>query len=937
MEINNTAIVMIYKGELSNDFNILNEYNIVIITEIISLETAETLNQYCRMKKIGFIYTSQLGLSSFLFTDFGEDFIIEDMSLLEPDKYYIKSISNSCPGIVTIDPIENNLTKEKNFLKIGTGDFISFREVKGMTELNDTPPRPVRVIDKIKFTIEDTTKFQEFTGSGIAEEIKVPRPGIFKPLSEAINVIYYEDVIEEYLNEDTVGINCRTSSDLMNDDVFWNMGNTKKMNSNNIIEEEKKESIPWIKMFYEEFRNESLKSFVNEKMHLAFLTIHEFFNIHQDLPGYNNIKDINECINISLKILSKAKDEGYKWAVNLQKIDKPFLENIYKYSRFNYTPFTNFFGGIVSEEILKFTGILKPSSQWVYFNFYSLLNPSLINSIPINKDNKEENKDNENSDKDIDIVDMNIFNSFNIKLTSELKKINILIIGLNDVAYEILKIFIMLNILNTKDNKIIIISTEDYEIKEKLKDLTNYDKNKNINIIKENINNIINLEEKDWWNKSEIIIDTLNYDYYSKEKFIIIEKAQKNNKKLITINAKKYNACSELILPQNNTKKELCLYKEEETPKGNDNSNNNNNIIIKDDDDNYENYKNLSCIEEALIWSENLFKNNFIKNIKYLNEIIEKSNSEGDKIIFIDEIFNKEKEQNNNDDDINIQLIKNFKKLITLKLGMNYETIVFYSIELFEDLFSLSTEKILAKFPSDLLLKGKNEKFWSGNRKEPKKISFDINNEEHYELIYCMTYLFCKILKIQDIDKKMLNIKKIIEKYEPKKPDTLNIKKIKLKEYSYIEKFSLVQFLRNSNKENLEFIELDINYKKNLEDFDNLENINKQLQFLILASNIKLSIYGLNQNNKNDTICKILKINMIHPSAAACIAGAVVMQISGLIFDDDNDKNNNEKNEIVENGGSKNEKNNSNNSEYKWRKNCVFNLGNNIYLIFDSY
>ncbi len=405
MEINNTAIVFIYKGELSNDFNILNEYNIVIITEIISLETAETLNQYCRMKKIGFIYTSQLGLSSFLFTDFGEDFIIEDMTGLEPEKYYIKSITNSCPGIVTIDPIESK-NSEKKFLKIGTGDYVSFREVKGMTELNDTPPRPVRVLDKIKFTIEDTSKFQEFTGSGIAEEIKVPRPGIFKPLSEATNVIYYEDVIEEYLNEDMVGINCRTSSDFMAEDVFGSMGGTKKINSS-IIEEEKKESIPWIKMFYEEFRNESLKSYVNEKMHLAFLTLHEFFNIHQDLPEFNKIEDTKECINISLKILSKAKDDMNKWAVNLQKIDKPFLENVFRYSRFNFTPFINFFAGIVSEEILKYTGILKPSSQWVYFNFYSLLNSSFINylsSKEVNEvkkeDKKEEKEESEEGDEE---------------------------------------------------------------------------------------------------------------------------------------------------------------------------------------------------------------------------------------------------------------------------------------------------------------------------------------------------------------------------------------------------------------------------------------------------------------------------------------------------------------------------------------------------------
>ena len=201
MELNNFALVMIFKGELSNDFSILNEYNLVIITEIISLETAETLNQYCRMKRIGFIYASLFGLSSFLFSDFGDDFIIEDNNGLEPDKYYIKSITNGCPGVVEIDPIENNLG-EKNYLKISTGDFVSFRDVKGMLELNDTPPRPIRVIDKTKFTIEDTSKFQEFTGVGIVDEVKVPRPAIFKPLAEAINVIYYEDVIEDYLNED---------------------------------------------------------------------------------------------------------------------------------------------------------------------------------------------------------------------------------------------------------------------------------------------------------------------------------------------------------------------------------------------------------------------------------------------------------------------------------------------------------------------------------------------------------------------------------------------------------------------------------------------------------------------------------------------------------------------------------------------------------------
>ena len=39
MEINNSALVMIYKGELSKEFNILNNYQIVILTEIINFRS----------------------------------------------------------------------------------------------------------------------------------------------------------------------------------------------------------------------------------------------------------------------------------------------------------------------------------------------------------------------------------------------------------------------------------------------------------------------------------------------------------------------------------------------------------------------------------------------------------------------------------------------------------------------------------------------------------------------------------------------------------------------------------------------------------------------------------------------------------------------------------------------------------------------------------
>ena len=63
-----------------------------------------------------------------------------------------------------------------------------------------------------------------------------------------------------------------------------------------------------------------------------------------------------------------------------------------------------------------------------------------------------------------------------------------------------------------------------------------------------------------------------------------------------------------------------------------------------------------------------------------------------------------------------------------------------------------------------------------------------------------MTYLLCQIMEIDDIDTKMKFIRKAVEKYELKKFDSTILKKVKLKDFYNIEKFSLLQFLKANNK-----------------------------------------------------------------------------------------------------------------------------------------
>ena len=921
MEMNNTALIMIYKGELSQDFGALKDCQIVIITEIITMEVAESLNQYCRNKNKAFIYTLQFGLSSFLFSDFGDNFIVEDLNGKQSEKYFIKSITNSCPGVVEIEPFETikNGKKNKKFLKLVTGDFVTFKNVKGMIELNDTPPRPIRVLSNTKFTIEDTSKFQEFLDFGIVEEVKIPYPLVYKPLSEAKDFIYYDDNVEEDLNDEY-------NSEIISDE-------------NNFNEDDNDKSF-WIKMFNSSNHNENFNNNSNEIMHLAILSIHEYFNEHQFLPHYSQQKEIDECIEISIKIFNEAKKEKKKWVNNLQKIDKIFLEKIYKFSKFYFSPMTNFLGGIISQEIIKYIGLYKPSNQWVYFNFLDLINEDMLNyDFNIKELNVEFNRN---------IEPLLLFGKEKI---NEIKNTNILIIGLNDIGYEILRIFIMLDLL-TSNNNIIILEENAYEIDEKINSLKQNDKNYNIKIINDKININENLSEKEWWKNSIIIINTLSYNINPKEKIFIIKNSKKDNKILFDININKSIGSYELILPKElkniiNKRGESFSKEEIDTPEGplenDDKKENENNLnIINDKNEEEKKYKNIYSVEESLNWSKNVFENNFNIYIKYLNELINKSDSEKEIEKYMNDLIEKE----NNNENI-LKLIRTFKKLISLKLSMSFDLIVSRSIEMFQELFEFSIDEIYQKYPIDLIESETGKKFWSGSRIGPKRIKFDINNEEHYQLIYCMTYLLCQILEIENIDEKMKDIKKIGEKYELKKYDLTIIKKANNTEFFNIEKISLIKFLGDILKVNkFNFKEIKINYFENIQTIDDIQKINNQLKIIILASNIKLNNYEISiNNNNNEAISLMLKINNFLPSVSSAISGLVITQLFNMfndVFFIDFIKSKKEgkiNNEIIDDNNIENLNKiniiNGDRNSIPYYKNSIFNLTSNIYLLYD--
>jgi ubiquitin-activating enzyme E1 len=55
------------------------------------------------------------------------------------------------------------------------GDFVTFTEIQGMTELNGCEPMKITVKGPYTFEIGDTTKFGKYVRGGLFTQVKMPK------------------------------------------------------------------------------------------------------------------------------------------------------------------------------------------------------------------------------------------------------------------------------------------------------------------------------------------------------------------------------------------------------------------------------------------------------------------------------------------------------------------------------------------------------------------------------------------------------------------------------------------------------------------------------------------------------------------------------------------------------------------------------------------
>ena len=143
----------------------LERFSLVICTDSPFGECV-MVNDACRAAGVKFIMVQARGFAGNIFVDFGPNFEVTDTTGENPAQAMISMVDNAAKAqLVTLDEQRHGLED---------GDFVSFSEVQGMTELNALS-EPVQVKVLGPYTLElalDTSAFAKYSGGGYVRQVK---------------------------------------------------------------------------------------------------------------------------------------------------------------------------------------------------------------------------------------------------------------------------------------------------------------------------------------------------------------------------------------------------------------------------------------------------------------------------------------------------------------------------------------------------------------------------------------------------------------------------------------------------------------------------------------------------------------------------------------------------------------------------------------------
>jgi len=291
---------------------LVSAHHVVVFTDA-PRDEALRWNAFCRTHSpapIGFIAADVCGAAGYAFVDFGDAFTVRDPNGEANKSAIVTSITRGNPATVyTVDTQRHGLSE---------GDYVVFREVEGMTELNDGVPRKVLATTPSSFTLEaDTSAWGEHTTGGLVGQVKVPTSVAFASLADRL--------VAPVPADDPAGM-------LITPDAGkWGR---------------------------------------SEQLHLAFEGLEAYRRTHGTLPPLRDAAAADAVVAATKAFLASIAGKPGALAV---EAEEGVARTLALTAAVELPALSAFFGGVVAQEVVKFTGKFSPLRQWLYLDAFEVL------------------------------------------------------------------------------------------------------------------------------------------------------------------------------------------------------------------------------------------------------------------------------------------------------------------------------------------------------------------------------------------------------------------------------------------------------------------------------------------------------------------------------------------------------------------------------------
>ncbi|CCG25738.1 Uba1 ubiquitin-activating enzyme [Candida orthopsilosis Co 90-125] len=585
------------------------------------------------------------------------------------------------------------------------------------------------------------------------------------------------------------------------------------------------------------------------QLHIGFQALHAFKTKRQRLPKPYNVEDANEAFAYAEQL---AKQN------NVEDINESYLKELFYQAQGDTPGMVAFYGGLIAQEVLKCcSSKFTPIKQWLYFDS--------LESLP----GKEEYPRDEENNKPIGSRYDGQIAVFGKKFQDKIANLKVFLVGAGAIGCEMLKNWAMMGLGSGPDGKIFITDNDSIE--------------------KSNLNRQFLFRPKDVGkNKSDVAaqaVQAMNpalkgkiesrLDKVGPETQDIFDDAFWNNLDLVT------NALDN-VEARTYVDSRCVFFQKPLLESGTLGTKGNTQVVVPFLTESYSSShdppeKSIplctlrsfpSKIDHTIAWAKSLFQGIFVDSPESVNLYLSQPN-------YVESSLKQNPDKKGT--------LENISKYLNER-PYSFEDCIKWARLEFETKFNHEIKQLLYNFPHDAKT-STGEPFWSGPKRAPTPLKFDVNNKDHLDFIIGGANLLAFIYGLKEqnnIDTKVLE-KIEIPEFKPKSGVKIAATDAEAEEQANNLSSSADDDEVRKIAASLPEPSTLAGYRLNPIEFEKDDDTNHHIEFITAASNCRALNYGIETADAHKTKFIAGKIIPAIATTTALVTGLVCLELYKVV------------------------------------------------------